>query len=42
LLGNVALRTRRKLYWDGPNFKVTNIPEANNYLHFDYRQPWTL
>jgi hypothetical protein len=42
LLGNVALRTRRKLYWDGPNFKVTNITEANNYLHFDYRQPWTL
>jgi predicted dehydrogenase len=42
LLGNVALRTRRKLYWDGPNFKVTNIPEANNYLHFDYRQPWSL
>jgi predicted dehydrogenase len=42
LLGNVALRTRRKLYWDGPNFKVTNLPEANNYLHFDYRSPWTL
>ncbi len=42
LLGNVALRTRRKLYWDGPNFKVTNITEANNYLHFVYRQPWTL
>ena len=42
LLGNVALRTRRKLYWDGPNLKVTNIPEANTYLHCKYRQPWTL
>jgi len=42
LLGNVALRIRRKLYWDGPNFKVTNIPEANKYLHFVYRSPWTL
>ena len=42
LLGNAALRTRRKLYWDGRNLKVTNIPEANNYLHFDYRRPWTL
>ncbi len=42
LLGNVALRTRRKLYWDGPNFKVTNIPEANKYLHCEYRRPWTL
>lgn len=42
LLGNVALRTRRKLYWDGRNLKVTNLPEANKYIHFDYRSPWTL
>ena len=42
LLGNFALRIRRKLYWDGPNFKVTNLPEADKYLHFDYRRPWTL
>jgi len=42
LLGNVALRTRRKLYWDGRNLKVTNLAEANKYIHFDYRRPWTL
>jgi predicted dehydrogenase len=42
LLGNVALRTRRKLYWDGPNLKVTNVPEANRYIHCRYRQGWTL
>jgi len=42
LLGNVALRTRRKLYWDGPNLKVTNVPEANEYIHCRYRQGWTL
>jgi len=42
LLGNVALRTRRKLYWDGPNMKVTNVPEANRYIHCRYRQGWTL
>lgn len=42
LLGNVALRLRRKLHWDGPNFKITNVPEANKYLHCPYRQGWTL
>lgn len=43
LLGNVSLRSgNKKLYWDGPNFKVTNAPEANQYLHRQYRQGWTL
>ncbi len=43
LLGNVALRVgSKKLYWDGPNFKVTNAPEANQYLHRQYREGWTL
>ncbi|MHC4460211.1 MAG: Gfo/Idh/MocA family protein [Planctomycetota bacterium] len=42
LLGNVALRTRKKLFWDGPNMKVTNMPEANQYIHCPYRQGWTL
>jgi predicted dehydrogenase len=42
LLGNVALRTRKKLYWDGPNLKVTNVAEANKYIHCEYRQGWTL
>ncbi len=52
LLGTVALRTgkergggcriRQKLYWDGPNMKVTNDAAANELLHFKYRQGWTL
>jgi hypothetical protein len=42
LLGNVALRMREKLYWDGPNAKVTNVLEANEYLHYQYRQGWAL
>jgi hypothetical protein len=42
LLGNVSLRLRKKLYWDGPNMKVTNVPEANEYLHYQYRQGWVL
>jgi len=42
LLGNVALRAGKKLYWDGPNMMVTNVPEANAYLHRSYRAGWTL
>ena len=42
LLGNVALRTGGKIYWDGPNMKVTNVPEANQYINPTYREGWTL
>jgi len=49
LLGNVALRMGRqlyekglKLYYDGPNMKVTNLPEANKYIRSEYRDGWTL
>jgi len=42
LLGNVALRAGKKLYWDGSNMKVTNAPEANAFLHRSYREGWTL
>jgi hypothetical protein len=30
------------LEWDGENMKITNVPEANQYLHREYRQGWTL
>ena len=49
LLGNVALRpaikeklTRVNLLWDSENMKITNVPEANQYLHREYRQGWSL
>jgi predicted dehydrogenase len=49
LLGNVALRpamkqklTRVNLLWDSANMKITNVPEANQFLRRDYRQGWTL
>jgi len=42
LLGNIAIRTGEKLLWDGPNMKITNIPEANKYIRRQYRQGWTL
>ncbi len=42
LLGNIALRIGEKLAWDGKNIVVTNHPDANQYLHRDYRKGWSL
>ena len=43
LLGTVCVRMGgRKLIWDSENMKVTNLPEANKYLHYEYRKGWTL
>ncbi len=42
LLGNVATLVGEKLYWDGPNFKITNVPDAEKYLKREYREGWTL
>lgn len=40
LLGNVAIRTGKKLEWDGPGLKVTNVPEANALIQTEYRRGW--
>jgi len=42
LLGNVALRTGKKLDWDGQNMKATNAPEADRYIRPEYHNNWTL
>lgn len=43
LLGMVAVRfAGRRLEWDPVNLQVTNEPEANQHLHYEYRAGWTL
>jgi predicted dehydrogenase len=43
LLGLVSIRLGgEKLYWDSKNLLVTNNPEANSYLHYQYRNGWDL
>jgi predicted dehydrogenase len=42
LLGNIAMRVGKKLCWDGPNMRITNNEAANQYLHREYREGWTL
>jgi len=41
LLGTVALRCpEKKLTWDAKQMKITNLPEANQYLRRSYRASW--
>ena len=43
LTGNVALRARKQLRWDGPNMKATNAPEADRFIKgAAYRAGWEL
>lgn len=42
LLGNAALRAGEKLEWDATKMEFTNAPSANQYLHREYREGWTL
>lgn len=42
LLGNVAIRARKKLQWDGKNLKATNCPEADRYIRPEYQNGWKI
>lgn len=42
LLGNIAYRTKERLEWDGAKEVVKNSAKANEYLSYDYREPWVL
>jgi hypothetical protein len=36
----VALRTGKKLLYNGASQKITNLPDANKYLSREYRKGW--
>ena len=42
ILGNLAMKAGvgKKVLWDGPNMKVTNIPELNAWVKRPYRDGW--
>lgn len=43
LLGSVCIHNGGdKLAWDSENLKITNDPDANNLLHYEYRKGWSL
>ena len=45
LLTNVAVaaqQVNKILEYDAENMKITNLPEANDYFHYEYRKGWKL
>ncbi len=45
LLGNIAIRMASKnmiLQWDPQNMKITNLPEADEFMQMSYREGWKL
>lgn len=42
LLGVVSYRSGQTIEWDATNLKVKNAPHAQQYIHKEYRQGWTL
>jgi predicted dehydrogenase len=42
LLGLVAMRVKKKMYWDAKAMKATNAPEADKFLKESYRPGWEI
>ncbi len=40
LLGNVALKTGKKLDWDAKAGRARNAPEADQWIKREYRKGW--
>ena len=40
LLANLSLATQSRLEWDAETETITNLPEANDLLDYEYRAPW--
>lgn len=40
LLGNVAIRAKKKIEWDGEKMRVTNDSDANRFVRREYREGW--
>jgi predicted dehydrogenase len=42
LLANMSLALKSRLDWDAERERITNLPKANDLLHYEYRKPWKL
>jgi predicted dehydrogenase len=42
LVGNLAVRTGKRIEWNSKKMKVTNVPEANKYVSKTYRAGWEI
>jgi len=42
LLANVAVRTGKRIEWDAKNMRAKGVPEADRFIHHEYRKGWEL
>jgi predicted dehydrogenase len=42
LVGVLALRTGKQIEWDAKNMRAKNCPEADPFIHPEFRQGWTI
>ena len=42
LLANISLVVGQRLQWDADKERFVQCEEANQWLHYEYRKPWTL
>jgi hypothetical protein len=42
LLGNVALRTGKRIQWDPVAMRATNAPEADAFIREECRKGWEI
>jgi hypothetical protein len=42
LLGNLAVRSGKKIEWDSKKLKAKNAPELDSLIHRHYRSGWSL
>lgn len=42
LIGNMAVRTGKRVEWDAEHMRSTNVPEANQYVGRTYRKGWEI
>ncbi len=42
LVGNLAFRAGAKVEWDSKKLRAKNLPEADQYIHHQYRRGWKL
>ena len=42
LVGFLALRTGKRIEWDAKNVKAIGCPEADRFIHPEFRKGWTI
>ncbi len=42
LIAKIAFQIGQRLLWDAEVERFTNCEGANDLLHYEYRQPWSL